>query len=424
MLTGMLLLGLYFMIALRFLPLRLDLIASALQSLFAPAKKKGTLSNFQIVMTNLGAVMGIGNMVGVASAIIAGGPGALFWMWLSAIFVSTLKYGEILLAMKYRRKDSSNQYVGGPMHYIRYGFGSKWLAVIYAILLCVSSFGIGNMVASNAMADALTFSTEIPQWLWGVVIMLVMGGVCAGGLRRVVKTSEILVPILMVLYVGACVVVMTIEADRFVGVVRDIIDQAFGLRPLAAASMGMAMKYGMSRGIFSHEAGMGSATLTHVQSETNHIVQQAMWGFIEVFLDTMVMCSLSGFIILMSSMPLTIINPVMLLSTVFESYFGQAGEWFVMLSIVLFGFASMVGWYFYGMKGVVYLSEKAIARAVYSGLFLVSLLAGSMWDGTMLWLLSDNFNGMVLWINVLVLFCLRKEIIATTKEMLGRKRKP
>ncbi len=411
----MLAFGCYLVWKLHFFSLLFRNTFKMLSSLTLPDTKKQGLSNWQIIATNLGAVMGIGNLVGVATAIVSGGAGALFWMWISSLIVSTLKYGEILLALRYRKKDSCNEYVGGPMYYIEQGVGSKMLGKVYAVLLLVSSFGIGNLVASNAMAHALSQGVGFSPLFWGVVFMAIMTVVLCGGLKAVVSISEWLVPLMVLAYCASCFFIVVQEWDQVLLMITRVVEEAVGIRAIAGGSIGACMKYGISRGVFSHEAGMGSATLTHVKSTNQDLVSQSMIGCLEVFMDTLVMCTLSGFVILLSEVPLTITSPVLLLSTVFQTYFSVFGRDFVLASIVLFGFASMMGWYYYGVSCLRYLTAAKGGMVLYTLLFLLSLAAGALFDGDTLWMLSDNLNGMVLWVNVLALFLLRKVIIRESK---------
>lgn len=411
----MLLFGCYLFWKLRFIKLLVKNSFHMISSLSLSDAKQHTLSNWQIIATNLGAVMGIGNLVGVATAIVSGGAGALFWMWISSLVVSTLKYGEILLALHYRKKNHYNEYVGGPMYYMEKGIGSKKLGALYAILLLVSSFGIGNMVASNSMAHALSQGIGYTPFFWGIVFMVVMAVILCGGLKAVVSISEWIVPIMVFIYCASCLFIVIMQRGQFLAMITQVLEEAFGIRAALGGSVGACIKYGISRGVFSHEAGMGSSTLTHVKSTNQNYVSQSMIGCLEVFMDTLVMCTLSGFVILLSQVPLTITNPVLLLSTVFQTYFSVFGRDFVLASIVLFGFASMMGWYYYGVSCLRYLTSKTAWQFLYTLLFLLSLAAGTMMDGDMLWMMSDNMNGLVLWVNVFALFLLRKVIIQESK---------
>jgi AGCS family alanine or glycine:cation symporter len=386
---------------------------------------EGDITPFQAVATALAATVGTGNVAGVATAIALGGPGAIFWMWVSAIFGMTTKFGEVVLAIKYREKTEDGRYVGGPMYYITKGLKWKWLAVIFAVFGALAAFGIGNMVQSNSVAASLQESFSIPPLVTGIVLAVLAAMVILGGIKRIGAVTEKLVPFMAAIYILGALFIIIVNGTH--------IPEAFGLifkyafTPAAAsggfvgATIASAMRRGISRGVFSNEAGLGSAPIAHAAATTDHPVRQGLWGVFEVFMDTIVICTITALTILVSGLWDSGVTGAALTTQAFNEAIPNGG-YIVSIGIVMFAFSTILGWSYYGERCVEYLfGEKAITP--YRIIWIPVIIVGSIGGLEFLWDLADTLNGLMAIPNLIAVLALSGTIISLTKEFFAKEKK-
>ncbi|MDR2646686.1 MAG: sodium:alanine symporter family protein [Oscillospiraceae bacterium] len=359
-----------------------------------------SISQWQALTSALAACLGTGNIVGVATAITLGGPGAVFWMCISALLGMMTCCAENILGLQYRWRTESGGWMGGPMAYLRKGLGSKTLAGIYAALLSLASFGIGNMTQANAISESLRESFRLPRGGVAAAVCVLLGLVVFGGVARIAKVTEKIVPLMTGLFLLASMIVLVVRAQYIPNVLRTICREAFRVKPLAGGVAGFglmkSMRYGIARGVFSNEAGLGSSAVVHAAADTKEPVRQGMWGIAEVFIDTIVMCTMTALVLLCSDVwtPETAQNGVALVSGAFAVVFGVWGHRFVTLSIVLFAFATLTGWSFYGEQGARYLlGEKSVQ--IYRSIYLLAAALGALMKIETVWSVSDILNGLM-----------------------------
>ncbi len=397
------------------------------------------ISQFQSLCTALAATIGTGNIAGVAAAIAAGGPGAIFWMWIVAFFGMMTNFSENVLGIFYRRRNEKNEWCGGAMYYLKDGLGEKKgcaaigsaLAVLFSIFCILASFGIGNMGQINSIAVNMNSAFHIPHFITGVVLMVLAGLVIVGGLKRIAAVTEKLVPFMAVIYVVGALIVLFVNIDQLGAVLSSIIKGAFGMRAVGGGIVGsgvaMAVQWGMKRGVFSNEAGLGSSVMVHSSSNVREPVVQGMWGIFEVFTDTIIVCSLTAFAVLSSGLVDLETGKVLsdkvstaLVAEAFSTVFGKAGSGFIAVAILFFAFSTVLGWSQYGSKGFEYLfGTKAIK--VYHIIFVVFIVFGATMDLTLAWDLSDTFNGMMAIPNLIGVITLSGTVMKITKNYVDRK---
>ncbi len=429
--------GLYFSVKTRFFQLTKWKLWMK-KTIFSTGRKKHSkpekgLSQFQALATALAGTMGTGNIVGVATALAMGGPGAIFWMWISAFVGMMTKYAETVLAVLYRRKNAKGQWLGGAMEYIEQGLGKRWLASFFAVFCIFSSFGMGNMTQSNSIADAMFSSFQISPRITGGVVVVLTGLVIFGGLTRIATVSERIIPALSVLYILGGLLVMGVHFDNIPKALGDIVTGAFSFQAAAGGVGGYvmvaAMRYGVGRGIFSNEAGLGSSGMVYAAAENGNAAEQGMWGIFEVFADTIVVCSITALAILTSGAMESGHTGAQLCAAAFQTVFGGAGRYFIAGSIAVFAFASMLGWAYYGERGLSYLVGERLA-AVYKLLFLLFAYLGCVSRLEFVWNLSEAFNGLMAIPNVIALWALAPQVLDTTwsylkeREFLGKRAVP
>ena len=382
-------------------------------------KNKSGISAFQAMTTALAGAIGTGNIVGVATAITLGGAGSIFWMWVASLFGMMTIFAENILGVKYRRKNTNGEYVGGPMYYIEYGLKQKWMAILFAIFCMIATLGMGNMTQANSIAGALyeTFSIE-PKYT-GLILCLLVGSIIFGGVGRIAKFSEKIVPFMAFFYLAGGLIVIFVHAKALPGVFSWIVKDAFSFSAAAGGGIGFltshAIKYGIARGVFSNEAGLGSSPIIYAASEEKEPVVQGMWGIFQVFFDTIIGCSVTALCILCSGAADSGKDGVALSTAAFETVFGQFGSIFVTVSIAMFAFATMVGWSYYGERSLEYIAgEKFIP--VYKAFYAIMILFGCVMDLNLVWDLSDTFNGLMAIPNLIALLFLSKEVMNETKD--------
>ncbi|CAN7145692.1 sodium:alanine symporter family protein [Pseudomonas sp. LjRoot71] len=419
--------GLFLMLRLKFMPL--SKIGAGFKLMWQGRQKgdaaSGEISPFQALMTCLAATVGTGNIAGVATAIFLGGPGALFWMWCTALVGMATKYCEVVLAVHYREKDERGEHVGGPMYAIKNGLGKKWLwlGTAFAIFGGFAGFGIGNMVQVNSMAAALQASFNIPLWVTGVVTMAITGLVILGGIKRIGKVAASLVPFMCVAYIIASIVVLVVHADAIPGAFELIFTHAFS--PVAAtggfagAAVMAAIRFGVARGIFSNEAGLGTAGIAQAAGTTNSPVRSGMIGMIGTFIDTIIICSMTGLAIICSGVWTSGASGAALSAAAFESAMPGVGGYILTIALVIFAYTTILGWSYYGERCWEYLvGTKAILP--FRVLWVLAVPFGAIAQLDFAWLVADTLNGLMAIPNLLSLLLLSPIVVKLTKDHFAK----
>ena len=405
--------GVYLLVALRGLRFWKSWIWRCTFGSMGKGRKNG-ISPFQAMATALGGTLGVGNISGVAMALVLGGPGAVFWMWCAALGGCAIKYAEVALAVRFRTR-RGDEWHGGPMFVLEKA-GWPRMAKLYALLGICASFGIGNMTQANTMAAALYQSFQIPPNITGAVLMAVLALVIWGGARRVARVAEVVVPFMGLFYIVMCAVVLYMFAPRIPWAFGQILQGAWQLRAGAGGVVGyaaaQAIRQGMSKGVFSNEAGLGSASVAHAAAEVHNPVAQGAWGIMEVVLDTLVVCTLTALVILVSGVMDTSMTGIALSVVAFDTIRGWGGT-LVSVSIVFFSFASMLGWSFYGERFVIYVGKGRGVMA-YRCLFLLAAYMGAVANMAAVWGVSEIMNGLMVYPNLLGIWVMRKELIKMT----------
>ena len=402
-------------------------------------KEDMQISQFQSLCTALAATIGTGNIAGVAAAIAAGGPGAIFWMWIVAFFGMMTNFSENVLGIYYRRRNERDEWCGGAMYYLKDGLGSKpgckqigaALAVLFSVFCILASFGIGNMSQINSIAVNMGSAFGIPSFVTGVFLMAIAGLVIVGGLKRIASVTEKLVPFMAVIYLIGAIIVLVVNANQIGEVLTAIIKGAFGMRAVGGGIVGsgvaMAVQWGMKRGVFSNEAGLGSSVMVHSSSNVREPVVQGMWGIFEVFADTIIVCSLTAFAVLSSGLVDLETGAVLsdkvstaLVAEAFSTVFGGAGSAFIAIAILFFAFSTVLGWSQYGSKGFEYLFGRKAVKG-YQIIFVVFIVIGATMDLSLAWDLSDTFNGMMAIPNLIGVIALSGTVMKITKNYVDRK---
>jgi AGCS family alanine or glycine:cation symporter len=421
--------GLYLQVGLRAMPIRQLGRGFALlvkgRKPTADEQKAGEVSAFNALMTALSATIGTGNIAGVATAVFLGGPGALFWMWCTALVGMATKYAEAVLAVRYREVDELGNHVGGPMYYIRNGLGPKWrwLAVLFAVFGMLAGFGIGNTVQSNSVADVLESTFSIPPAATGLVLMVLTGAVLLGGIRRIGAVAGRLVPFMAVAYVSMALVVLFVNAEAIPAALGLVFTHAF--TPIAAeggfagAAVWAAIRFGVARGIFSNEAGLGSAPIAHAAAQTKDPVRQGMIAMLGTFIDTIVICTMTGLVIITSGAWTNGVNGAELTSTAFATALPAIGAEVVAVSLAVFAFTTILGWSFYGEKCAEYLfGVRAITP--FRVLWILGVMVGTLVHLDFAWLLADTLNALMALPNLVALVLLSPTVFLLTREYLAR----
>lgn len=418
--------GIYLTFSINFLQVRRFgyIMKNTLAKIFEKTDlEEGEITPFQALSTALAATVGTGNIAGVATAIASGGPGAVFWMWISAFFGMATKFSEVVLAVKYREKKPDGTWAGGPMYYIKNGLNIKWLAAVFAILGALASFGIGNMVQANSVADALMASFGIRPLVSGIILAVLATLVIVGGIKRIAQVTEKLVPFMAVFYIIGAAIIILIEIKNLPAAFASIFSHAFS--PAAAAggflgaSVREAMKYGVARGVFSNEAGLGSAPIAHATAKTDHPARQAMWGIFEVFVDTIIICSLTALSILVTGVWQSGESGAALVTMAFNTGLPGPGGLIVAIGIVLFAFSTLVSWAFYGERCIEYLFGMGPAVA-YRFIFIPFVVVGAVGGLTLIWDIADTLNGLMAVPNLIGLLALSGVVIKLTKDFFER----
>lgn len=412
--------GVFLTVGLRFMPVLKIPAALRLMMRGRKGTGDGDISPFSALMTALSATIGTGNIAGVATAIALGGPGALFWMWMTALFGMATKYAEAVCAVRFRERDAQGKFSGGPMYYIKNGLHKRWhwLGVAFAIFGGLAGFGIANTVQSNSVSQVLSDSFAVPPLVTGVVLMVLVGAVILGGIRRISVVASWLVPFMALGYVLMALIVIALNITQVPAAFSTIISSAFS--PTAAtggfagATVWAALRFGVARGIFSNEAGLGSAPIAHAAARTNQPVQQGMIAMLGTFIDTLVICSMTGLVIVIMDVWPSGISGASLTTSAFASGL-PGGEYVVMVGLCLFAFTTMIGWAFYGERCVVFLfGTRAILP--FRVAWVLAIPAGTMIELNTVWLIADTLNAFMALPNLIALLLLGPLVFKLTRE--------
>ncbi|MFW1676386.1 alanine/glycine:cation symporter family protein [Pontibacter sp. JAM-7] len=384
-------------------------------------KSEGEIPPFQALMTAMSATVGTGNIAGVATAVFLGGPGALFWMWCTALVGMATKFAEAVLAVKYREVDANGNHVGGPMYYIKNGLGAKWawLGTLFAVFGTIAGFGIGNTVQSNSVADVLNVNFGLPFWITGVVMMVLTAAVLLGGIRRIGMVAGSLVPFMAISYLVAGLVVLMLNLEAIPSALAMIFTDAFtgtaAQGGFAGAAVWAAIRFGVARGVFSNEAGLGSAPIAHAASQTKDPVRQGLIAMLGTFLDTLVICSITGLVIITSGMWTSGESGAALTSAAFAASLPGVGNYIVAIALALFAFTTILGWSVYSERCAEYLfGVRSILP--FRILWILGVLVGSVVGLDFIWLLADTLNAMMAIPNLIALILLSPVVFKLTKE--------
>jgi AGCS family alanine or glycine:cation symporter len=414
--------GIYLTIGLRFYTFRHIFTAfGMLRKGCASSAEKGELSPFNALMTALAGTIGTGSIVGVATAILAGGPGALFWMWCTALVGMATKFAEILLAVHYRETTPTGNIVGGAMYFIRNGLGKKWqwLGTAFACFAAITCFGTGNAVQSNAIAGVLLEALHIPSWVTAIALFALAAAVILGGLRRIGTVAGRIVPVMVFVYIVAALIILVIYIEQVPAMLMLVIDHAFN--PTAAtggfagATVMMAMRFGMARGVFANEAGLGSGPIAHATASSTP-VRQATMGMLDVFITTMIVCSMTGFAILVTGQWSVVgAQGASLTAQAFEVALPGVGSLIVAFSLVMFAFSTTLGWCVYGERAAIYLFGDKILRP-FRVLYTVMVPVGALVQLDLVWVLADIFNALMAVPNLIGVLLLSPVVFTLARE--------
>jgi AGCS family alanine or glycine:cation symporter len=417
--------GLYLMAGLSFLPLRR--IAYSFKLLWQGREKKGEgdIAPFNALMTSLSATIGTGNIAGVATAIFLGGPGALFWMWCTALVGMATKYAEAVLAVKYREVNADGKHIGGPMFYIKNGLKSHWawLGTCFAIFGAIAGFGIGNTIQANSVADAINSTFAVPHVVTGLIMAVLTAMVLIGGIQRIARVAGILVPFMAIAYVLAGLLILALNIDKLPGAFDLIFTHAFtpaaATGGFAGAAVWAAIRFGVARGIFSNEAGLGSAPIAHAAACTDSPIRQGHIAMLGTFIDTIIICSITGLVIITSGAWTQGETGASLSSLAFETGLPGVGNYVVTIGLSIFAFTTILGWSFYSEKCVEYLLGKPAIK-IFRVLWIIAVPIGATASLDFIWLLADTLNALMAIPNLIAIILLSPVVFKLTKEHFNK----
>ncbi len=415
-------------------------------------KDKGSVSQFQALCTALAATIGTGNIAGVAAAIVIGGPGAVFWMWVMAFLGMMTNFSENVLGIYYRRRNKQGEWSGGPMYYLQDGLGKKKgckgigkvLAVVFSICAILASFGIGNLgqinkivinmesaFFKNVNAPTVVGDASLIALIIGLVLMVIAALIIIGGLQRIAAVAERVVPFMAIAYVVGCLVIFFVHIGNVGAIFASIFKFAFGVKAVGGAAVGITLKLvitqGCKRGAFSNEAGLGSSVMVHSNSNVKEPVKQGMWGIFEVFADTMIVCTMTAIVVLSSGaidletgLAVEGTEDATLVAQAFGNVFGRPGEWFIAVAMLLFAFTTVLGWSHYGSKAVEYLFGIKAVKG-YKVFFVLLIVSGALMTSSIAWDISDTFNGMMMIPNLIGVVVLAPVVVKIVRNYVDRK---
>lgn len=396
---------------------------------------KNSVSPFQAVTTALAGTIGTGSIAGVSTALVLGGPGAVFWMWVSALLGMATKYSEIVLALHFREKNESGSYVGGPMYYIKNGLGKKWLAVAFAVFAMIACIGTGNATQANSISGVLDINFHVAPWITGLVLTIVVGVVIIGGVKRIASVNEKLVPVMAIFYIIASVLALVFNADKIPDAFVLIFKEAFNFKSAFGGVSGYtiftAMRYGVGRGVFSNEAGLGSAPIAHSASSAENPVKQGLWGVFEVFITTIIICTMSAVVILTSGIYTDAytagvepsVSGAALSSAAFNEALPYVGGFGIAISTVFFALSTILGWAYYGEASVGYIFKKHEKKAIntYRIIYVIFVFVGSTAEINTVWLVADCFNVLMALPNLIALIALSGLVVKLSRDHFAKK---
>lgn len=417
--------GVYLTLGLRFMTLRK--IPQGFRLLLGKQSSTaaGNISPFSALMTSLSATIGTGNIAGVAVAISMGGPGALFWMWVAALVGMATKYAEAVCAVRFRETDDQGNYSGGPMYYIKNGLHKRWhwLAVAFALFGSIAGFGLANTVQSNSVAQVLFDEFAIAKGLTGIVLAVMVAAVILGGIKRIAQVASVLVPFMALSYILVSLVIILLNISEVPAAFATIIESAFS--PVAAtggfagATIWAAIRLGVARGIFSNEAGLGSAPIAHAAARTNEPVQQGMIAMLGTFLDTLIVCTMTGLVIVIMDVWTSGVSGASLTTMAFANAL-PGGEYVVTVGLCLFAFTTMIGWSFYGERCVVFLvGTKGILP--FRIAWVIALPIGAVAQLDLVWIIADTLNAFMAIPNLIALILLGPLVFKLTREYFDKR---
>lgn len=420
--------GLYLTLILGFLQFRA--LPFALKQTFISHKQHdhdGDVSHFGALMTALSATIGTGNIAGVATAMVLGGPGAVFWMWVTALVGMATKYAESLLAVKYRTTNNKGEMSGGPMYFIELGLGRnwKWLAIAFALFGTLASFGIGSSVQANTVADTIYANFGISKWQVGLALTLFTAVVVLGGIKSIAQASSVIVPIMAVVYILGGMVIIVQHIDLLGQAFALIINEAFTAQSVGGAVLGTAVRYGVARGLFSNEAGLGSAPIAAAAAKTDHPVRQALVSMTGTFLDTIVVCSITGLVLAIGYIhagdSFGDLKGAALTTLYFNNLMPNVGGFIVSFGIVFFAYSTILGWCYYGEKCAAYLfGDKFVIP--YRVIYTATVMLGTVLTLDIVWTFADIFNGLMALPNLIALLLLSKVVVSETRDFIARRK--
>lgn len=387
------------------------------------SNEPGDISHFQALMTALSATVGTGNIAGVATAIAVGGPGALFWMWITGLVGMATKYGEAVLAVKYRVVDENGEMSGGPMYYISKGLNLPWMGAIFAVFASVAAFGIGNMVQSNSVADAVEATYNVPHLVTGIILMVCTAAVVLGGIKKIGQVTGVLVPIMIVFYiVGASYIIITHIAEvpeALAFIVKQAFNPTAATGGFAGATVMLAIRMGVARGVFSNESGLGSAPIAAAAAQTKSPISQALVSMTQTFIDTIIVCTMTGLVLILTGVWSSGETGAELTTVAFAAGM-PGGAHVVTIGLILFAYSTILGWCYYGEKSISYLfGIKSVLP--YRIIFVCFVGIGSVAKLSLVWNISDTLNGLMAVPNLIGLLFLTPVIVAETKKYFDNK---
>ena len=429
--------GLYLTLGMRFMPMRRIGIAFRLlfKSRSVKSSEPGEITPFQSLMTALSATVGTGNIAGVGTAIALGGPGAVFWMWITALVGMATKYAEAVLAVKYRETDERGRYVGGPMYYIKNGLGKNWawLGWLFALFAMIAGFGIGNAVQSNSVAAVVSANLGTPNWVTGLVMAGLTFMVIIGGVKRIARVAEIIVPFMAIAYIGGGLLILFLNItdvpEGLLFIVRNAFTDTAATGGFAGAAVWAGLRFGVARGIFSNEAGLGSAAIAHAAARTNDPVRQGLIAMLGTFIDTLILCTITALVIVTVHVPVEMADGstqmlaawasgetgAALSALAFGAGLPVGGAWIVTFGLMLFAFTTILGWSYYGERSAEYLFGARIVMP-YRYVWVLFVFIGANVQLNLVWVVSDIMNALMAIPNLIALLLLSGTVFALTRE--------
>lgn len=404
--------GLY--LTIRMGGMQIRLLPRALKLAFSGEGKQrhpGEISSFQALMTAMAATIGTGNIAGVATAVVLGGPGAVFWMWLSALLGMATKYAEAFLAVHFRVIDDQGRVAGGPMYYIDRGLNMKWLAILFAVCGTVATFGAGCSVQSNSVAQVVHANFGVSHWITGLVLTALTGLVLMGGLTAIARVVSFVVPIMALFYIAGGVWIIASHHELLVPALTLIVRDAWTGHAVTGGALGAVIRYGVARGVFSNEAGLGTAPIAAASARTQSASEQGLISMTGTFLDTLIVCSVTGIVLVMANMYQSGVTGAALTSQSFNALLPGHGTWIVTIGLIFFAYSTILGWSFYGEKCIQYLFGYRVIKP-YRIVFTLMVLVGTLVGLDLVWAVSDVFNGLMAFPNLIGVLLLSGLVIS------------